>query len=555
MRRLPALVVGLAVFAVAGAAATVSQHQPRLPLAPAAATRAAIRGIEQLPAADRRGLHWDRTTVTAVDDQLERVSFYEGARIVAESAVRADGTIKQTVNFNRLQIPYGDWLAYQPALLTGLALVFVLMTGVAPLWRLRNLDVAATLSLIAPVVLLQYRYVGASVLAAAPGLLYLLARCASIALGAPRRSLPSRPLFEVLTPAWDAARRVRALRLALLAFVLVFVMVGVSSPNAVDVVYAVMEGATKLIHGVLPYGHLPGDVIHGDTYPILSYALYAPVAALAPVNSTWDSVDVALGVGVLATLASAWTLLRAVAGSRRGRAGRREPEAEIAGLRAALSWLAFPPLLITASTGTTDVMLGSMLVFAVVLWRRPAVSSGLLAAAGWFKLAPFALLPVWLAPLRGRRLLAALASIGAVSAAMLGLLVAIGGIHGPSEMIHSISYQFSRGSEQSLWSVLGADRLQSLAEAGVLALIAVGAVRLWRDPELAADRTRVAALAAAILLGLELSADYWSFLYLVWVVPLLCLSALGDGVLLTVVSVSRAPAASRRRALVPALSR
>ena len=33
-----------------------------------------------------------------------------------------------------------------------------------------------------------------------------------------------------------------------------------------------------LVHGTLPYGHMPGDVFHGDVYPLLSYAVYAPLA-------------------------------------------------------------------------------------------------------------------------------------------------------------------------------------------------------------------------------------------------------------------------------------
>ena len=33
----------------------------------------------------------------------------------------------------------------------------------------------------------------------------------------------------------------------------------------------------------------------------------------------------------------------------------------------------------------------------------------------------------------------------------------------------------------------------------------------------------MAALCAAILIGLQLSADYWAFLYLAWVMPLLAL--------------------------------
>ena len=38
----------------------------------------------------------------------------------------------------------------------------------------------------------------------------------------------------------------------------------------------------------------------------------------------------------------------------------------------------------------------------------------------------------------------------------------------------------------------------------------------------------MAALSAAILIGLQLTAEYWAFLYLVWVVPLAGVSLLAD---------------------------
>jgi hypothetical protein len=289
-----------------------------------------------------------------------------------------------------------------------------------------------------------------------------------------------------------------------------------------------MEGATTLVHGVLPYGHLPPGVIHGDTYPILSYALYTPLALVAPVTSEWNSVDGGLAVAVLAALLAAWAAFRTIAGPRAAARARRAPEVEEAGLRAALAWLAFPSLLITVSTGTTDTVLAAMLAVAVLLWRRPVACTSVLAVAGWFKLAPFALLPVSLAPLRGRRLAAALAAVAAVSLPMLGLLFALGGLDGPRQMLHAMSYQFSRGSEQSVWSALGIDWMQPLAQASLLGLIAAAVVALQREPQLATDRSRMAALMAAILLGLQLSANYWAFLYLVWVVPLIGASLLAE---------------------------
>jgi hypothetical protein len=319
-----------------------------------------------------------------------------------------------------------------------------------------------------------------------------------------------------------ARSRLRILRATLAALALVYALVSVSSSSPVDVTFAVMEGATKLLHGVLPYGHMPGDVVHGDTYPILSYALYTPVALLAPVSNDWDSVDLALGAGVAVALATALALALA-AGSGR----RRRPDSEReAGLRAALAWLTFPPVLITVSTGTTDPLLAFMVLIAVLLWRRPAACAALLTAAGWFKLAPAALLPLALARLRGRSLAAAVAAVVATSAPVVVLVLALGGAHGALVMAHAVAFQFSRGSPQSVWTALGISRLQPIGEAAVLALIAGAAVRWRREPELALDRSRAAALAAAILIGLELSANYWAFLYLVWLLPLLCVSVL-----------------------------
>ncbi len=504
----------------AGALAVMS-HARALPVP----RGAAIAAVADSPAT--RSIlavtHPDRFVVSAVDTRLDRVSFFAGSRIVGEAAVAPGSAVSQVTDFSRRSVPYGDWIAFHPLVLGALGLLFVLMAGVWPLRRARNLDVLAAVSLVAPVALLQLRYLGASVLTALPGLVWLLGRCLQWAFAERGSPPPSRPLVAVVLRSWPAARRGRALRLLLGALVLTFVMVGVSSPQPVDVLFAVMEGATRLVHGVLPYGHMPGDVVHGDTYPLLSYVVYAPLALLAPVRSTWDSVDAGLAFTALAAVGGAWLLAHPPGSAA---PGCRPAEEREAGLRAALTWLAFPPLLVTVSTGTTDVLLAVLLLAAVLTWRGAGVSTGLLSAAGWFKLAPFALLPLWLAPRRGRDLMRALLGLTAVSVPLLAVLVALGGFGGPARMLRAMSFQFSRGSPQSLWSVLGLQALQPLAEATVLGLIAGAAVAVRRRPALIDDRARLAALCGAILLGLQLSADYWAFLYVAWIVPLLVLSLL-----------------------------
>jgi Glycosyltransferase family 87 len=514
------LIAGVAVALVAGVVLVATHREPR----PAVAPRIAIRAARHDPTTAHvlAHTHWNRITVGALDDRLDQVTFFAGGRLVETVAVDRSLRVQPGRDGDR-PVPYGDWIAYEPAMLALLCALFVLMAGVTPWCRLRNLDVVACLSFVAPVVLMQREYIGASMLSALPGMVYLLVRCTAFGLGR-GDCAPARPLLDALTPGLDPARRVRWLRVVLAVLAAVYVMVGVSSPAPIDVIYAVMEGATRIVHGVLPYGHLPPGIVHGDTYPILSYALYTPLAVLAPVNSMWDSVDLGLAAAVLAALVGAWVLFRSVVRALPS----RSPHAEEAGLRAALAWLAFPPLLATASTGTTDVALAAMVAGAVLLWRRPAACAALLAVAGWFKLAPLALLPVRLAPLRGRLLLAALAAVALVSLPLVALLLALGGIGGPASMVHAISFQFSRGSLQSAWATLGIERLQPLVQACVLGLAATAVIALRRDPALTDQPARMAALMAAILIGLELSADYWAFLYAVWIAPLLVVSLLSS---------------------------
>jgi hypothetical protein len=115
-----------------------------------------------------------------------------------------------------------------------------------------------------------------------------------------------------------------------------------------------------------------------------------------------------------------------------------------------------------------------------------------------------------------------------VSSAALALVLGLGGLAGLSDMAHAISYQFSRGSLQSIWSALGITALQPLAQAAVLGLIAGSVVTLRRRPELARDRVRMAALAGALLIAVQLVARYWAFLYLAWVMPLAVSSVLAS---------------------------
>ncbi len=557
LRRPSAPLLAALVLVAAFAGLSVTRHA----VAPRLARAAAVRAVLDTPRDARalaQGERWTSVRVTPVDRTATRVSFFAGPRLLAEAAVLPDGRVEQFADYRGQAVAYGAPLSQRPWLLAVACLAFVLSTAVLPLRRVRNLDVLALLALLAPLELLDDRLVVASTLAAVPPLVWLTGRCAWRAFGPTAETGPasrpspdsgprttSQPLLDALTPAWDDAQRVRVLRVAVGAAAAVVAMVTLSAPSTVDVGQAVMEGGTLLLHGTLPYGHMPGDVFHGDTYPLLSYLAYVPLSALMPVRDSWDVANGALIVAAASALIVAWLLARFAGGCRsvpaKDAAGAAcvspapagtppdpLPRSPATGLRAALAWLACPPLVVTVSSGTSDVLLAALLTGALVLSQRRLASAALIVAAGWFKLVPFVLLPVWLARMRGRRLVAALALLAASAAATWALLVALGGAGAPARMLHAIGYQLDRRTLHSPWTLLGVEWLQPLAQAGVLALVAGATVRARRDAAFAADPLRLAALAGAALLGIQLCGNYWTYLYLAWGAPCVVLSLLAD---------------------------
>jgi hypothetical protein len=167
-------------------------------------------------------------------------------------------------------------------------------------------------------------------------------------------------------------------------------------------------------------------------------------------------------------------------------------------------------------------------VIVLLLWRRPGWSSAALSAAVWFKLVPLAIVPLLFARLRGRAARRAVVALAAVSSALIACLLLLGGIDAPLRMVSAMAFQFTRGSQHTLWAVIGNVPLQQLAEAATVALIVGSVIRARRDPAFAGDRARLAAVCGAALLGLQISANYWNYMYLVWAFPFIAISLLRD---------------------------
>ena len=455
-------------------------------------------GVLGDPAARRHlsRLGFDRVVTTRLDGQTMRVSFFDGRQVVLEGAVSADGRVTALNRYEDGHARVGSEVGQRAPALAGLLALFMLAMLRLPVRQIRNIDVAALAAFVVPVVLLNERYLEWSVIAACVPLAYLAARCCHAALG--HGQAPSGAfVFDRLS------RGVRWLCAggAAVAVALLSIPGGLVS----DVAFASMAGATALLDGALPYGNLTqGELVHGDTYPLLAYLAYVPGALIAPVRDGFDTLDGALWVATGLALAGACAL--GVAVRRTGGNGAQ----------AVLAMLSFPPVMIAASSGSNDVAAGALVALALA-----AGSTGALVAAGWVKLAPLALVPLWIAAARSG--VRALAAAAIVTGAVAAVLVSVGGPGGVGDMARAVSFQAERGSLLSPWTLLGAGGAQVVFQAAVIAGIAGAFMGVRADRALATDPRRMAALGAAVLLCVQLAANYWTYTYLAWVFPLIAL--------------------------------
>jgi hypothetical protein len=338
--------------------------------------------------------------------------------------------------------------------------------------------------------------IGISVPSAYPLLVYLLVRMLWIGV----RMRPGPPLRLAFGP--------DALLYGLVALIGFRVALNVVNGNVIDVGYAGVIGADRLLGGEALYGGFPSDNPRGDTYGPLAYAAYMPFVALFGWGGSWDDLPAAHAAAVvfdLACIAGMW-----LAGRRLG--GRT------LGLLLAYLWAACPFTLLVLNSGANDALVGALVLGAWLCLGRPAARGAFAVAAGLTKFAPLALVPLFVT--YGRR-----RWVSALAAATTGALVMAPVVLGPGLgrfWDRTLAFQSERSSPFSIWGLYGGlEWLQALATVGAVALaLAVAVVPRQRD------EITVAALGAAVLIALQLTVTHWFYLYLVWFLPLLLIALL-----------------------------
>mgnify|MGYP006266584057 FL=1 len=436
--------------------------------------------------------------------------------------------------------------------------LIVLFTLVMLDWRrlrsLRTLDVLAIVSIAASLWCFNRGLVFWAVPLQYPPLLYLLFRLVMIGIGR-----MERPAFTTRLPLWAMVALILVLAVGRVGF-------NAYSSNVVDVGFAGVVGAERILDGRSPYGSFPkrtatpcgtryadgsysgyvqangrceAAIERGDTYGPVMYLSYLPGTAVLGWSGRWDDLPAAHFTSGLFDLLTAVGL--ALFGWRLG--GRRLAAA------LALFWLAVPWSAYTFMSDSNDSIVAAYLAWSAALFARPIGRGALLMAAALAKFAPLLLIPLWLrldrpppAPrgewtyglpavrtTRGGRIVAALRpgpgsartllGMVLVAAAMAALLITLDGSGALRTFWdRTFGWQLDRPSPFSIWDwgdYPGFPDLTPLQTVLKAALI-LGAVALYALPR-RLDATRALALAGAVMIGFQIVLTHWMYLYLPWV--------------------------------------
>ncbi len=365
--------------------------------------------------------------------------------------------------------------------------------------------------------------IGLSVPLAYPPLLYLLGR--ALWLGFRRKQgsglRPTMPIavLAVMTVALIAGR----------------VALNVTDSNVIDVGYSGVIGADRIADRKPVYDNFPSDDQSGDTYGPVAYYAYVPFEQIFPWSGTWDDLPAAHAASIFFDLATIGVLFLL---GRRFRRGRRGTEL---GILLCFAWAACPYTAYVLESNTNDALVSLGLAATLLCLTAPIPRGITLGLTSMTKFAPLALGPLFATygatdpngghEHRRRTKLRRYAKVivpFTIAFALTVLAVCFQALEDPglSTFWHrTIAEQGGRNSPFSVW---GQDHslgwLQAVVKAAVVGLALLVAFRPRRR-----DHITVAALGAAVMIGMELTVDHWFYLYIPWFLPFLLIALLAAG--------------------------
>ena len=374
-------------------------------------------------------------------------------------------------------------------------------------WRVVHLDLLVLLSFGLSAIFFNAGNIGVSVPLVYPPLVYLLARMLWVGFrGAGAGLRPSAPT------AWLAIGG---------AFLLGFrIALNIADSGVIDVGYAGVIGADRIAHGQTVWGlnEFPSDNPFGDTYGPFNYFAYLPFELILPWHGAWDDLAAAHAAAIVFDLATVGGLLllgRQLGGTRLG-------------VILGFAWVAYPFTDYALQSNSNDTLIAALLVWALVVFSSPIKRGTLLALATLAKFAPLVLAPLFATGERGlgdrndgrwREALGAprlrgLALFSIAFAGGLAVMLALPAIEPGLATFYdrTVESQIDRESPFSVWGQEPSlEWLQTTVK-----VFAIGLALLVAVVPRSRSLPQIAALSAAILIAVQLTADHWFYLYIPW---------------------------------------
>jgi hypothetical protein len=385
-----------------------------------------------------------------------------------------------------------------------LALAFALaFARTDKLFSLRNLDVTMLLGFLVSHQFFRQGEVLEAVVLWYPPLVYLLVRNLLLGFGLGERvektsSLPTWLLFAL---AGLAAGLVLALN---------------TDARVIDVGYAGVVGADRILSGEIPYGNMPTDVGTGDTYGPLNYLLYVPFVLMFGFSGSWDFLPAAHALTMFCFVAAGVALF--ITGYRLS--GPKGAAAMV------FAWAAFPYTIYATNNNTNDVIVAAVAAIGLAAASSPLARGATIAAGFSVKLFPLILGPLWLAHDGWRRRPIFDYVLGGLGV----LLVAFSVLLFPGQPIAAAKLFYEstlgfQGERVSPWTIYTQVPALAFLQRPLTAFAIFIAVLVAFVPRRRTVR-RLAALSAAIVIAFQLTVNYWFYAYVTWFEPFVFVSLL-----------------------------
>jgi hypothetical protein len=441
--------------------------------------------VDETGAVGGRPTDWGKeVAIVGVDDETWVLTYvYTGDQVGWNMARGVKGAYGKQANY---------WWVWLP-----LSVAFA-----AAFWRtdrlfsVRHLDIVALLGFLVSHGFYRQGIVFEAVVLWYPPLVYLFARTLLMGFGIGERveKTSNLPMWLLMVLAGLAGGLVLSLNV---------------DSRVIDVGYAGVVGADRILDGTIPYGNMPADVGTGDTYGPLNYLLYVPFVLMFGFSGEWDFLPAAHALTLFSFVAGAMALF--ITGYRLS--GREAAAALI------LAWTAFPYTVYATNNNTNDIIVAAVAAIGLAAAASPIARGASIAAGFAVKLYPLVLGPLWISYDGFKRKPILDFVLGGAGVVLLTFWVVLLDGH-PFEAI-KLFYQKTlafQGDRVSPWTIYTQVPRLAFLQKPITALVMFIAILVAFVPRKKTLR-RLAALSAALVIAFQLTVNYWFYAYITWFEP------------------------------------